>query len=239
MAIQTTPSLNQLVYSILNTVRARTTSSEIITEEIVKFHIKNVRAQLIKQDINKGYTPDSYVIQDLGCVELELVDSGECCDIIAGCKTLRTVLPIPSVVELHHNQLFSRIGPVNKLEIPFDIVSYERIPYLVNKFTNKRIRAFNQNNGGHIYLTIPESKVSLMKRINIQGVFEDPEEVAKFYTCSEEACYSDDSPFPVKAWMIPTIVQMVIEVFVGKQAVALTDLTNNAKTDLNSQQEGN
>ena len=78
-----------------------------------------------------------------------------------------------------------------------------------------------------------------MKRINIQGVFEDPEEVAKFYTCSEEACYSDDSPFPVKAWMIPTIIQMVIEVFVGKQAVALTDLTNNAKTDLNSQQEGN
>jgi hypothetical protein len=239
MTIKTNPTLSELVYAILNTVRARTTSSEIITEEIVKFHIKNVRAQLIKQDANKGYTADSYIIQDLGCVELELADAAECCTIDAGCKTLRTVLPIPSLIELHHGQLLTRVGPVNKMDIPFDIVPFERVPYLVNKFTNKRIRAYNQNNGGHIYLTIPESKVSLMKRINIQGVFEDPEEVAKFKTCDEAACYSDDSPFPIKAWMVPVLMQLVIEMFIGKQSVAPTDLTNNAKTDLSTQQEGN
>lgn len=230
-----TPTLNELTFSVLNTVRARTNISELISLEQIKFLVKSVRAQLIKQDANKGYTPDSYIIQDLGCVALTQVDPAECCDVQVGCTILRTDKPIPSVIELHHQQLLTRVGSVDKTQPSFDFIPYERVPYeQYNKFTRNRIKAYLMNNGGYMYFIVPNDKTKLLKYVNIQGVFEDPEQVAVFSPCSgslASACYTDDTPFPVKEWMVPTIIEMVVKLFIRPEAAAATDSTSNNKLD--------
>lgn len=235
-----TTTLNELVYSILNTVRARPVSTEIISKELVAYHIRNVRAQLIKQDANRGYSADPYIIQDLGCLELEKVDSADCCTDESDCVVLRTKRPIPSVIELHHKQLITRVGPVDKTAINYDWIEYSRVPFIgENRFTKKRIKAYQMHNNGHIYLITPTFLSTGIKHINVQGVFENPEDVASYQNCEGTACYNNDSPYPIKSWMIPVITKMVIDMFVGPQAQALTDTTNNAKTDTNTQNEGN
>lgn len=235
-----TPTFNQLVYSIINQIRGRSTASEIISTEQIRFLTKSVRAQLIKQDANKGFSADPYIIQSLGCVNLVQADAAECCDIKSGCTLLRTEVPIPSPIELHNQQLFTRIGPVVKTEPSYDYISYERVPYLgFNKFTRNRIKAYQQNNGGYVYLVVPTDKAKLLNKINIQGVFENPEDVLPFTECTTgNSCYTRDMPFPVKSWMVPVIIKMVVDMFIREESRVPYDQTNNAKLDVSPQTEG-
>jgi|694.fasta_scaffold52678_3 hypothetical protein len=245
----TTPTLKELIYSVWNAVRSRINISDTITEELIQFHILNVRAQLLKQDSNKGYTTDPYIIQDLGCVELELADTSECCQIPAGCKLLRTKLTIPSTIELHHQMLFTRVGPIVKTEEPFEFISYEKVPYLkYSKYTSKRICSFMKDIVGHMYFIVPDSKLKMLKWVNIQAVFEDPTKVSKFYQCPKQPstctecdpeipCYTEDTPFPIKSWMIPTIVDMVVKTFIKAQASVPFDKDSDGELNLKSQAE--
>lgn len=237
--LKLTPSLNELAYSILNTIRGRSVITDVITTSQLKYHIKNTRAQLIKQDSNKGYSADSYIVQSLGCVDLILADKSECCNVNIGCTILRTKEPIPSVIELHHDQLWTRIGSVDFTQPAFDFISYERVPYESAGRFNNTVKAFLMNNNGFMYFLVPDTKLKLMKYANIQGVFEDPEDVSRFNNCNGTSCYSDSTPFPVKAWMANSIEKIVIDMFADRQSKSSVDMTNNSKTDANPPIEGN
>jgi len=232
--MNTTTSLEELVYSILEIVRPRALTSELINESVIEYEINAVRAQLIKQDINRGYSVDSWIIQDLGCIDLELVDKSECCDVELGCKILRTVQQIPSPIELHQKQLITRIGPIDKMARPYDYIAYNRVPYSGrnSKFSKKVIRTFTKDNDGYIYIIADDSLDSiLLSKINVQGVFEDPRLVSEFRHCSGEVCYTNSSAYPVKSWMIPVIQEIVIAKFIGPQTKAMTDSENNSKPE--------
>lgn len=227
-----TPTLNELIFSCLNTVRSRTTITEPITEEIIAFHIKNIRAQLIKQDSNKGYTADSYIIQELPCVNIVQVDKGECCE-VTGCTIYRTEQKIPSTIELHHKQLITRIGSIDKTQPAFDFIDYAMVPYIgASRFTKSRPKVFTMNNNGYYYFILDNNYEGLEK-VSIQGVFEDPTSLNSFNTCSGASCYNvDDQPYPIKSWMVPTLIEMVVKLFIKPQASALQDPSNNSKFDL-------
>lgn len=239
MSTTLTPSINHLAYSILNSVRGRSVITDVITIDQLKYHINNTRAQLIKQDANKGYTADSYIIQNLGCVELIQADKSECCEVSIGCTILRTKEQLPSVIELYHSQLWTRIGSVDITAPAFDFISYERVPYERFGRFNNTIKAFMMNNKGYMYFLVPNNKLNLMKYVNIQGVFENPEDVKRFNNCDGTQCYNDNTAYPVKTWMVNAIEKMVIDMFVDKQAKVSSDITNNSKTDTNPPIEGN
>ena len=84
------------------------------------------------------------------------------------------------------------------------------------------------------------------------GVFEDPRQVAEFSQCPTTSskplcpdcddtldipCYTEDTPFPVKAWMVPTIIEMVAKTFMKPQATVPTDLNSDGKFALSPQTE--
>jgi len=212
--MELTPTLNQLSYNILNLVKTKTTIQEPISLAQIKFNILGIRSLLIKQEFNKNYTPDSSTIQTLKCVDVKLVDSSECDCITTGEKILRTVDKIPSVVESNYNKLLTRVGPVGIILKPFSIVPYSRIPYLgYNTFTSNKVSCFLHN--GYLYFIGKD--ITRLKKVNIQGIFENPEDVAEFTDCSNgEKCYTDNMAFPVKYSMIPAITQMVIDKFMPK-----------------------
>ena len=105
-----TPSINELCFNILNIAKTKTTIQEPISLAQIKFNVLAIRALLIKQELNKNYTPDSSTIQTLECVNVKLVDSSECSCILTGCKLLRTVEKIPSVIEGNYTKLLTRVG---------------------------------------------------------------------------------------------------------------------------------
>lgn len=228
-------TLNQIVFSILDTVRPDNMTNSNITEELIRFHIKNIRAQLIKQEANKGHSVDSYIVQSLGCVGLDIVDQSECCDIPTGCTLLRTSVKIPSPIEMYNRQLITRVGPINKLNESWQQIEYERVPFSsYNRITKSLIKWFTMNNNGYIYLITPDNDLlnKSIEYVNIQGVFEDPEELGTFTNCSTNSpCFTADDSFPVKEWMVPIIIEMVIRKFVIVQSNAPVDSTNDGKNN--------
>lgn len=250
--MDTTPTLNELIYSVWNVVRGRANAQDTINEELIKFHILNVRAQLIRQDSNKGYTTDPYIVQDLGCVELERVDAGECC-VVSGCTILRTKLQIPSTIELHHRQLITRIGPIVKTAEPFDVLSYENVPLLeYSRFAKLKVNVFMKDNNGYIYVIVPNVALKTMKYINVQVVLEDPTKASAFNQCTvtsnahcescddelQTPCYDEDTPFPIKHWMVPALIEMVTKVFIKPQSITSADLNSDGKLAVEVQADG-
>lgn len=201
----------QLIYSLWETVRQRPVISDSVTMDFINYLVKNARATLIRQELNKGRTIDSYIIQDLGCVPIESVDRSECCSVEVGCTFMRTKEPIPSTIELHNSQVLTRVGPVDKIGRPYDRVQYERVPYLgYSQVSKNTVRYFQKDNDGYLYLASGPN-IELLEYINIQGVFENPEDAANFVDCNNKPCFSDDSPYPVKAWMVDIIKTLVLK----------------------------
>lgn len=223
-------TLNSIVYDLANTARGGVTSDDdSISLRQIKFWVQNTRAKLIKQDLDKRRSINPDLIQSLGCVAVSEVDGSECNCVVLGCKILRTTLPIPRPIELQQRNLLTRVGPILTTDKPFSLISYHRVPFIGNdRFTKKLTRAFQHN--GYIYLINPNDK-PLLTKINVQGVFEDPTEAAAFSHCSGDACYTDDSQYPIASWMIEDLKAMVLNTDFRIAVSAATDTKGDAKSN--------
>lgn len=225
-------TLAEIVFSILDTVKPENLTSGPISEELVKFHIKNVRAQLAKQQLNKGNTLATSYVQSLGCISLVEADKSECCEYPTGCIILRTSVPIPNQIDARTN-LLTRVGPVDITEKSFQYIEYERVPFEgYNKYTKHLIKWFTNHNSSYVYLLMDmEDYLSMgIEVINIQGILENPEDASSFMNCTTgTTCFSDKAKYPIPDSMIPTLIDMVIKKFILPQSQAPIDATNDGK----------
>lgn len=227
-------TLNEIKFQIFNRIEPNYVGTKPLSLELIEEYILQVRTNLIKNDLNKNYTVDSFIVQDLGCMLLEEADKG-CCEYPTGCTILKTVQKIPSTIELHHKMLITRIGPVDITARSFQVIPIERVPFCgLNKFTKNLVKVFIKD--GYPYLVINKDNPIFwgLNVINVQGVFENPTEISQFSTCDGTKCYNNDQEFPVKKWMIPAIIDMVVNKFLGPQATTPIDQTQNNKVDTNA-----
>ena len=228
-------TLNEIKFAIFNRVRPSYSGEKPLSLELIEWHIINVRAQLIREDLNKHKSVDPFIIQDLGCITLEEVDKG-CCDVPVDCYILRTDIDIPSAIELDNKSLITRVGPVDFTKRPFQYVEFSRVPFAgTNRFTKNEVKWFIKNK--RIYLLISnDNPIGWgLEKINVQAVLEDPTEASQFNTCTGTNCFNDDSAFPIKARMLPTLVQLVVERFIGPQSAAPIDNSSDNKPNLEQQ----
>lgn len=226
-------TLREITFSILESVKPKAAITEPITEQLIHFHVKNTRAKFIRNELNKQRSIDNEIIQDLGCLELEKVDRADCCEVQAGCIILRTKLKLPGFIELHQKNLLTRVGPIDKIKRPYQLIPYERVPFeFLNKFTKNEVKAFLMNSNDYLYIITHEDNLlrKTLKYINVQGVLENPEDASRFSTCSGNTCFSDTSQYPLKEWMIDGIKQEVIKLLFAESKQPI-DSTNNAKID--------
>jgi hypothetical protein len=228
-------TLNEIAFDLLTIVRPKISDDSDIDIRQIKFWIKNQRALWIRNELNKFRTIDSELIQTI-CAELEEVDPSDCCGIDIGCdKIMRTVKDIPSTIELHAKEAILRVAGINKLTKPFSYIDYSRVPFAGNsRFNTDEVYSFLHNKRMYIFSKKnPEYK--FLENISIRGVFEDPEEAAKFKDCNSGLpCYSDDERYPIKAWMIPAMKEYILKsnLFIQAQAESLADNSNNANSDV-------
>lgn len=226
---------NQLTYSLANLIRGgkpADSDDDNVDHRLLYFWIKNTRAQLIRQDIEKTRSISSNIRQSLGCVDVSLVDASTCCNIKTNCKVFKTDVRIPQPIELYQKDLITRVGPVSLTEQPFQLIPYERATWVGNNPIEALIdipKAFLFE--GFIYIMI-KNKNKVISKINIQGVFEDPTEVKTFNTCSGIACYSDDDPFPISANMIETMNKLILETDLKIITSAPSDSVGDGKMEL-------
>jgi hypothetical protein len=217
---------NKLVYDLVNIYRGGVQSDdEILSLRQVSFWVDNTRAELIRQDFEKKRSISDNVVQTIGCLPVELIDASECpCNIASGCTIMRTVQQLPTTIETYHKNLITKIGPSLVGQRAYTIISYQRAPVFgSNKYNKNEVAAFLHNR--YVYLINADPELSF---ISLDGVFEYPEEVAAFFSCDGEACYTDDSRYPISAHMIEVLKQKIMTVNFSVLSRALPDSTGNA-----------
>lgn len=222
----------ELTYDILNIARGgQSSDDDLMSLDQIGFWIKNTRAMLIRQDLNKKRSMGMNLTQSLGCVPVDYFDDSTCCDVVSGCKILRTVDKIPKPIEVDFRDLITRVGPASISKPAYTIIPYNRVEWTGNnQFTKQLPKAFYFDR--YVYVLNPPLG---LEYINIVGVWEDPEEVRDYNNCDGTECYTDDSEFPISNYMIEAMKQIVISNNLKFILVTPTDQTGNAKQDVEQQ----
>lgn len=222
-------TLNELVYDIKNLLKnGKGTDDDNLSKEQIAFWIRTVRSKLLRQEASKGYSVSDNVIQVLECVPLELVDASDCCDLELNCALLRTVDEIPAPVQgTSGDMVFSILGP-NLRSIPVNQIPFERVPYWGSgRFTGKEPVIFDYNK--RMYLISQYNP----GRINIRGIWADPEEAGNFTNCNNEPCFTWDSPYPVSDHMADDIKKIILDTNFKALMSTTADIKNNNLDDSN------
>ncbi len=216
-------TLKQIIYRIRNLARGGGISDdELVSYQNVKDWVQKYRSLLIARDLNKGHTISKNIEQDLGCVTLIEVDKAECCDLNSNCTILRTELLLPKPVELDYKDAITFVGSIEK-QRSYELSSSNQSYFdTFNKYTGNVPKAYYLN--GYIYIT----NETFLKHISVRGIFEDPQEAARFHTCSGEACYTDDSRYPISDKMIPIITDLILQKELNVVLKTTPDESNNA-----------
>ena len=203
-----------------------------IEPRLVDDIIAQKRAVFVRQDNAKKRSIDDNLIQNLGCVELELVDraSDSCCSEFTDCTILRTKVKIPNAIEFAHDKAITRIASVDMLALPIIFMDYDQAIYWGNgRYNRKSLGSFIRNN--YVYLIYKSGTYNkLIEKISVQGVWEDPKIAANYNDCNGNPCWSVDSNYPLNAWMWEIIREEIIKEFIIKYKLPV-DLDNNAKDD--------
>lgn len=227
-----TLSLNTLAYDIFELSKGVISDDDSIDYRQIKFWINTQRALWLRNEFNKNRTIDEGFIQDLGCVEMEDVDSSQCCNIQSGCTIKRSVLEIPQTIERNNEPTITSIGPVNPVEKRWRLVPYSNIQFVgKGRFSKNLIYPFILNN--HIYLMFnaDNQTAKLIKYISIRGVFEDPTKVKDFVDCSGVSCYTDDNRYPINLWLWNYMKASIVKSNLRYEIFATSDVINNSSPD--------
>jgi len=226
-------TLNELIYDIISIAKPQLSDDTELSERQVAFWIKTVRAMLIRQDANKGHSFNDFLVQTL-CVDLESADASLCCGVDLGCPILRSTKKLPQTIELYQQQSITSVGPVNMTKKHFLLIDFNRVPHITNgRFTSNEIYTFLKDEYLYIYTKNPKFKS--LKAVAFRGIFEDPTEAKIFKSCTNEseACYTNDSVYPISSWMIDSIKNIILKnyLLVQVKSEQITDNQNNAKQD--------
>lgn len=229
-------TLNELISELWLDVNPDISDDSAVDPRLLKHFIHKVRAVFARNEMNKaGRSVDAALIQDLGLVELETVDSF----VDSGLDNiqhtiLRTKEIIPRALELHTKPAFTYIGPLDQVQKGFKLIDIATVPYFGNgKFNKVFMAAFIMNDRIHIIGNCNNPAFKGLQYINIKGVFENPEDAAKFNRPDGSPCYSDDETYPLPAYLWAYCKKEIIQSDLRQFYVPLTDPINNADNDIN------
>jgi hypothetical protein len=223
----------ETIYSQLDEALNINDVSTVFSRDYMMDLVNQQRTLWLRNEYNKNKRSiDPNIIQDLGCVPLEVVDSVDCCEgIPLECKVLRTKCKIPNTVELYSKKAITRVGTIDLTQKAFNFIDYKRVPYSgTGRYGKDTIYAFLHNE--YLYIYSKNLDVLLLEFITIRGIFEDPLLAAKRCLCNntgdENACIDHTTSYPLNMWMWEYIRPVILDQLMKKQLMPL-DQTNDTK----------
>jgi len=223
-------TLKDLVYEIRMLLRNNKLSDdENFSDRLIEKLIVTQRALWLKNLAGQRTFKPQQLVQDLGCVEIEIADPADCCGFSTKCSAIRTVLTIPRTIRTFDGDGITRVGPINKLQSNYSYVPYERAKWNgAGYFNSSAVIAFRLS--GHIYVVSRSDSdyFKYIEYVNIRGLFENPRNVEVFNRCTGEACFSEDSEYPLSEDMWAYMKEQIVKGNFGILSSVLTDKTNDA-----------
>jgi|TARA_R110002012_G_scaffold186056_1_gene352643 hypothetical protein len=222
--------LKEIVYDIKNIIRGGVQSDdEIISDRQIEFQIHTLRAQFIRQDINKRRSISDNIKQVISTLDVEIVQ-GSTCGLTSDAIIVRSKEKVPSSVETAHQNLITAIGPTGILSTNFHMIPYNRAPWAGNnRYTKNMTFAFLLD--GFVYVLGPEAE--MLKHIKVEGVWQDPTAIANYMNSHGEPCYNiEEDEYPLSTSMLSLIKQSMLEQNIKPMIQMPTDISNNSKSDV-------
>ena len=225
--------VKEIVYMVLDLAKAATSDDSYFNEDHVIFLLKKYRSFLIKKEQEKQRaTTDiasEFEYQQI-CLDLEKVPAidGEPC---TGGYYLRTTKKIPKILE--DNQ--PRVYPIDFYQgINISYVPRDRMRYVgTNKFLQNIIYV-SLGPDLHLYLNSSNPQFLYLKKLRMSAVFEDFDEISS-YLCDDDgsstACDVLDEEFPIREYLVPTLMELVVKELTSAKYQPVDD-KNNASDDM-------
>lgn len=225
--------VKEIVYMVLDLAKAATSDDSFWTEDHVIFLLKKYRSFLIKKEQEKQRaTTDiasEFEYQQI-CLDLEKVPAidGEPC---TGGYYLRTTKKIPKILE--DNQ--PRVYPIDFYQgINISYVPRDRMRYVGTSKFLQNIIYVSLGPDLHLYLNSSNPQFLYLKRLRMSAVFEDFDEMSD-YLCdddgSSKACDVMDEVFPIREYLVPTLMELVVKELTSAKYQPIDD-KNNASDDM-------
>jgi hypothetical protein len=197
--------VKQIVSDIRNISSSGSNPVEFkIEDQQIIFWCNEVRSTLISQAIQKKQDLSDVWIQAITCLQLEQVDSSECCNITTGCYLLKSVQKIPITIESWMDNTIVKVtkptGDIIAKSNGFE-ANYNKF----NKYTGKTSNWYLKN--GYLYITNEQ----LLETVNVYGIFENPSDLSNFINCSNNSCFGWDSEYPCSLKMSEMITDIILK----------------------------
>ena len=236
-------TLDEIAYNLLNLIRGgQSNQDESISLDQIKFNVRHYRAMFIRRDFARNGYISNHIEQDLGCVDLKIIDGSKCCNLPVGTKVLRTEKPLPRALRLNFQSALTYIGDVTGTKtIP--LINSNTIQFLAyDTYTKGRYKAYMI--GDYLYIHNADG----IDTINIRGVFENPEEVSEFSQCGKQdpdtgehytECFDpSNDAYPIPVDMINLINQGITSGELTLLSGTFSDTLNDRAQDPQSQAGG-
>ena len=229
-------TIKEIVYDLKNIVRGGLQSDdEMISDRQIEFQINSLRAQFIRQDLNKRRSISDNIKQFIHCLEVEQVPAS-ICGLPGDEMIIRSKRKIPNPIETAHQDLITAIGPSGVLSTNFHMIPYNRAPWSrTNKYTKRMSFAFLLDS--FIYVIGPNTK--MLETIKVEGVWQNPREISN-YTYHDNVTPSydpDKEDYPVSTSILDLIKQSMFAQNLQPFIQMPTDISNNAKSDIQPNQQ--
>ena len=153
----------------------------MLTDRFIWSKIQAKTLFFLKQKNDKfNLNNNNFLYSVLDCLEMELVNSIDCCKEIPSCEILKSKIKLPKIAESNLSSVIKGIYNLDGSE-RIDFVSINDVIRLSNsRYKPKGIKAFIKDG----YLFIPFRKYP--KAVAIEAYFEDPMEVYMLNKCKEK-----------------------------------------------------
>tara|TARA_R110002012_G_scaffold131772_1_gene284399 strand:+ start:10 stop:705 length:696 start_codon:yes stop_codon:yes gene_type:complete len=228
-------TIKEIVYDLKNIVRGGMQSDdEIISDRQIEFQVDSLRAQFIRQDINKRRSISDNIKQIIHSLKVKPV-SGAIVGLHSDITLMRSVDKVPNAIETSHSDLITAIGPTGILSPNFHMIPYNRAAWAGNnRYTKRMTFAFLLDS--FVYITGPESE--LLETIKVEGVWQCPRDIENYKRKDGLPSYdSETEEYPISISMLDLIKQSMLAQNLQPLIQMPTDLSNNSKSDVQPNQQ--
>jgi len=228
-------TIKEIVYDLKNIIRGGLQSDdEMISDRQIEFQVNSLRAQYIRQDVNKRRSISDNIKQVIHCLEVEPI-SGTTCGLSNDIMIVRSKEKVPNAIETSHQDLITAIGPTGILSTNFHMIPYNRAPWAGNnRYTKRMTFAFLLDS--FVYITGPEAE--MLEKIKVEGVWQNPRDIESYKKDDGSPSYDAEmEEYPLSTSMLDLIKQSMIATNLQPLVQMPTDISNNAKSDLEPNQQ--